>query len=224
VQSNLILWQRADLQFSGSYKSTDYDADYGLKDASTYDLNGSIGAQFSGAGYVTALFGYQSHHREVSSINVVRTASSDDSAGGPNYPLSNAWRQTVEDANYLAAVSVRQTLGPVSLDVGYTFFFADGDFAYAYAGPGAISNTLTAAQAGSAFPDQTFERHLVEANIVWPYSEKILLRGYYRFEQEALDDFHYDGLKNVVGNHLFLAAVPEAYTAHIVGLFGQYRF
>jgi MtrB/PioB family decaheme-associated outer membrane protein len=224
AQTNFLVRENADLQLGGSYRNADYAGEYGLRGAESYDLNASMSLQFSGSGSLTGFYSYQANNRDIASINVVRGPSSDDSAGGPNYPLANRWSETVDEKNHVAGANLHVPIGAVTADLSYTFTHASGEFAYAYASAGAISATLTAAQAGSVFPEQIYEHHLFEASLIWPYSEKILVRGYYRLEHEQLEDFRLTGLTNVVGNHLFLGVVPEPYTAHAVGLFTQYRF
>ena len=223
LQSNFILSERTDLQLSGAFKRADYAADYGLRALDTFDMNGSLTSQVSDVLTFSAFYGFQSHHRDVASINAARSSSSDDSAGGPNYPLSNAWTENADDLNHVFGVNADYRIGDVTLDLNYTYSLSTSEFAYSF-GPGAISPGLTPLEAGSAFPDQQFEHHVLEAIIGWAYSENISFRWYYRLEHQRLDDFHYEGLVSVVGNHLFLAAVPEDYTAHVLGFFAQYRF
>ena len=50
------------------------------------------------------------------------------------------------------------------------------------------------------------------------------MRGYYRLEHEEIDDFHYTGLTQVIDNNIYLAAVPDSYTAHVFGVFFQYSY
>lgn len=224
AQSNFILGGRTDLQLSGNYKATDYDAAFGLRTLESFDFNASATSQISAAITLSGYYSFQAHRREVSSINPVRTPSGDDSAGGPNYPLGNAWDETVKDRNHFLGGNIHYELNGISLDLNYTYSLANSEFAYAYASLGAISGALTAAEAGSVFPEGEFRHHVLEASILWPYTERILVRGYYRLEHETLADFHYDGLTNVVGSHIFLGAVPEDYTANVVGIFTQFRF
>jgi MtrB/PioB family decaheme-associated outer membrane protein len=224
AQSNFIPSEREDFQLTGSYRRSDYDADYGLRALNTYDVNVSYTNQLSNALTLVAFYGFQLHQREASTITPLRTASSDDSAGGPNYPLSNAWSERVRDASHVLGANVNYQMEKLSLDLNYLYSTATSGFAYSYAGLGAIGSGLTPLEAGTAFPDQRFDHHILEAVLGWAYSETISLRWYYRLEHEQLDDFHYTGLTNVIGNHVFDGSVPEVYTAHVVGFFTQYRF
>jgi MtrB/PioB family decaheme-associated outer membrane protein len=224
AQANFILSEREDLQLTGGYRRSDYDAEYGLRALDTYDANVSYTSQVSNALTLVAFYGVQLHRREASSITPVNTPSSDSTAGGPNYPLSNAWSQSVRDASHVLGANVNYQLERATLDLNYLYSSATSGFAYSFAGLGAITPGLTPLQAGTAFPDQRFDHHVLEAVVGWAYSEKISLRWYYRLEHEQLDDFHYTGLTNVIGNHLLDGSAPEDYTAHVVGFFTQYRF
>jgi MtrB/PioB family decaheme-associated outer membrane protein len=224
IQTNFIVSERTDLQISGSHKSVNYNADYGLQSLNSFDANGSLTTQILPAMSFTAFYSFQSHQRDIAAINAARSNSGDASAGGPNYPLENAWSESADDVNHVLGGNLHYDLESVTLDLSYTYSMANSEFAYAYAGLGAISGGLTAAEAGSAFPDQIFKHHVLEASVLWPFNEKILIRTYYRLEHENLADFHYDGLTNVVGNHIFLGAVPEDYTAHVLGIFTQFHF
>ena len=223
-QSNFIPSEREDIQLTGSYRRADYDAGYGLKTLDTYDVNVSYSNQFSNALTLVAFYGYQFHQSETSTIAGLRTASSDDSAGGPNYPFSNAWGESARDANHVLGADLHYQMENLTLDLNYLFSTATSGFAYAYSGLGALGSALTPLEAGTTFPDQQFDHHVLEAVLGWAYSERISFRWYYRLEHEQLDDFHYTGLTNVIGNHVLDGSVPEAYTAHVVGFFSQYRF
>jgi MtrB/PioB family decaheme-associated outer membrane protein len=224
LQSNFILSENSDFQLTGSFRHSDYDADYGLRALDTYDANASYTNRITNSLTLTTFYGYQFHRRAVASINAARGTNSDDTAGGPNYPLNNAWRERARDANHLFGANLDYKFEKFALDLDYTYSQATSDFAYSFAGVGAISPTLTPLEAGLGFPDQRFDHHIVEATLVWTYSEKIAFRWYYRLEHETLDDFHYAGLTNVVGNNIFLGTIPQDYTAHIFGIITQYRF
>jgi MtrB/PioB family decaheme-associated outer membrane protein len=224
AQSNFILSEREDLQLTGSYRRSDYDAEYGLRALKTYDVNMSYTNQVSSALTLVAFYGFQFHGRKTSSISAVNTPSSDSTAGGPNYPLSNAWSENDRDESHVLGANVNYQLERLTLDLNYLYSLATSGFAYSFAGLGAITPGLTPLDAGTEFPDQSFDHRVLEAAVGWAYSERVSLRWYYRLEHEQLDDFHYTGLTNVIGNHLLDGSMPEDYTAHVVGFFTQYRF
>ena len=223
LQSNFIVTEDSDFQLTGTYRRSDYDADYGLRALDTYDADASYTRRVSNSLTLTAFYGMQFHWRTAASINPGRSTSSDDTAGGPNYPLANAWRERVSDTNHVFGADLEYQFDKFTADLDYTYSQATSDFAYSYASIAAISATLTPLEAGMGFPDQRFSHHILEAKLTWTYTEKLSFRWYYRLEHETLDDFHHTGLTNLVGNNIFLGAVPENYTAHVVGFFTQYR-
>jgi hypothetical protein len=95
---------------------------------------------------------------------------------------------------------------------------------YSFASTGAFFDSLTVAQAGTAFPDITFDSHSLQANARYQYSETLSYVLLYRFDFQHLDDFHYDGLAPVINDNTYLGVVPENFTAQTFGFSVQYTF
>jgi len=224
AQTNFILSDKVDFQLIGDFKLDDYDADYGLKRADTYDANAELNYQLSLTTTFNVYYSFQSHSRDMANINPRGPLSPSDAAGGANYPLANMWSEAADDRNHVAGAGLRHRIGDVTLDLNYTYTHSTSALSYFYASTGAFFNNLTPAQAGTAFPDSTFDHHLLETSVLWKYTEKLGVRAFYRLEYAHIDDFHYDGLTNLVANNLFLGAIPENYTAHVFGLFFQYSY
>jgi MtrB/PioB family decaheme-associated outer membrane protein len=222
-QTNFILSDRVDLQLGANFRLYDYDADYGLKSARNLNLNAELTYQVSLATNFNLFYSFQAHKREAANINP-EEGSPDDSAGSPTYPLANEWSEEAKDKNHVFGAGIRHTISSVTIDLNYTFTYGDSAFGYSYATPGAFFSSLTPEEAGTAFPDNTFRHHLVETSVLWKYTEKLGVRGYYRLEHEEIDDFHYTGLTQVIDNNIYLAAVPDSYTAHVFGVFFQYSY
>jgi len=222
-QTNFILADNVDLQLGGNFRIYDYDADYGLKSARNFNINAELTYQVSLATNFNVFYSFQGHKREAANINPLG-GSPDDSAGSPTYPLANAWTEEADDKNHVFGAGIRHRIGSVTIDLDYTFTYGDSGMSYTYASPGAFFNILTPAQAGNAFPENTFRHHLVQTSVLWKYTEKLGVRGYYRFEHEEMEDFHYTGLTQVIDNNIYLAAIPESYTAHVFGIFFQYSY
>jgi MtrB/PioB family decaheme-associated outer membrane protein len=223
TQTNFILSEKVDFQLAGNFRSYDYDADYGLKSARNYNLNAELTYQVSLATNFNIFYSFQGHKRDVANINRQNDAP-DDTAGGPAYPLDNVWTEEADDKNHVLGAGFRHQINSVTIDLNYTFTYGDSSLNYSYATPGAFFYELTPAQAGNAFPENIFRHHLVQTSVLWKYSENIGVRGYYRFEHEEIEDFHYAGLTQVVDNNIFLAAIPESYSAHVFGIFFQYSY
>lgn len=221
AQGNYIVSAKTDIQLTGDLKIDDYDARYGLRSTTSYDVNAAVNYQMSLTTVFTGFFNFQGQNRGVANINTTGLGTS-GAAGSPAYPLSNAWREVMGSHNYTAGLTARHRWGDVSLDVDYTFAHDNSALRYSYAGTGAFFGLLTPAQAGSAFPDITFDAHALAANLLWQYTPKISFRLNYRFDYQRVDDFHYTGLTSVINNNVYLGVAPENFTAQTIGLFVQY--
>ena len=156
AQSNYIVSPRTDLQLTGDYKIDNYDAQYGLRGASSLDVNVDFNYQLSTAATLTGFFTWQLQNRAISSINPLSVPGS-GAPGGPDYPLSNAWSETLADNDYTAGFTAHKKWDTVSLDINYIYTHGNSAIAYSYATVGAFFGLLTAAQAGNSFPDITFD-------------------------------------------------------------------
>ena len=223
AQSNYIVSPRTDFQLSGDYKGDFYDAQYGLRASSSFDINADLNYQMSTATVLTGFFSYQSLHRSIANINPTG-AVDNGAAGGADYPLANAWHEQLASDNIAAGLTARQNWGKISLDANYIYTHGDSAIGYSFASTGAFFNILTAAQAGSAFPDIVFDSHTFQTNARYQASPTLSYILLYRFDYEHLDDFHYNGLAPVISNNTYLGVVPENFTVQTVGFSVQYTF
>jgi MtrB/PioB family decaheme-associated outer membrane protein len=224
AQSNYIVTPRTDLQVTGDYKIDNYDAQYGLRSASSFDVNADVNYQASTATTITGFATYQSQYRNIANINPLGLPGS-GAAGGPNYPLGDAWSEALDDRTYSAGLAAHRRWDTVSLDINYLFTRGDSAIGYAYASTGAFFGFLTPAQAGNAFPDITFDSHAFEADLRWQAEPQLTYRVLYRVNFENLNDFHYTGLTaGVFSNNTYLGVVPENFTVQTLGLLVQYTF
>jgi hypothetical protein len=224
AQANYIVSPRTDLQLTGDYKVDDYDALYGLRTQSSFDINTDVNYQMSLSATLTGFFTMQVSHRSIASINPVGLPGS-AAAGGPDYPLANAWSEALGTHNYAAGFTAHKAWDRISLDANYIFTRGDSAIGYAYASTGAFFNLLTAAQAGNAFPDITFDSHALQASARWQATNALSCRLLYRVDFQNLDDFHYNGLvAGVIRNNTYLGVIPENFTVQTAGLFMQYTW
>jgi hypothetical protein len=223
AQGNYIVSPRTDLQITGDYKGDYYDAQYGLRASSSFDVNADLNYQLSTATVLTGFFSFQSIHRSIANINPTG-AVDNGAAGGAGYPLANAWNERLASDNFAAGLTAHQTWDKFSLDLNYIYTHGDSAINYGFATTGAFLNLLTAAQAGSAFPDIAFDSHSLQANARYRASETLSYVFLYRFDFQHLDDFHYDGLSPVVSNNTYLGVVPENFTAQTIGFSIHYTF
>ncbi len=223
-QSNFIVSPKIDLQLTGDVKIDDYDAQYGLRSTTAWDTNVSLNYQMSPSTTFTGFFTYQDQSRGIANINATGTGTS-GVAGSPGYPLANSWVETAGSSDYVFGFEAQHSWGRWQLSADYTYTHSDTALTYSYASPGAFFNLLTPAQAGTAFPDITFDTHAFETTLRWQYSPALSYRLFYRFSYQNLIDFHYQGLTGgVINNNYYLGVVPENYTAHSLGIFVQYVF
>jgi hypothetical protein len=224
LQGNYIVSPRIDLQLTGDYKIDDYDALYGLRYVSSFDLNTDFNYQISTTATVTGFFTWQRQHRDVASINSLGQPGS-GAAGGADYPLAAGWGESLADRSYAAGFTGHKAWDKVSLDLNYIFSHANSAIGYRYASPLAYFFLLSQPQAGYAFPDITYSSHSLEADLRWQAEESLTYRLVYRVNFERLDDFHYDGVfPGVINNNVYLGVVPENFTVQTVGLLVQYTF
>jgi hypothetical protein len=224
AQSNYIVSPRTDLQLTTDWKIDSYSALYGLHDATSFDLNGDLNYQLSTTATITGFLTWQDQHRSISSINSQGIPGS-GAAGGPDYPFTAAWAETLNDNDYGAGVTAHKAWDTVSLDLNYVYMRGDGAVGYSYATPLAFFFSTTAAQAGTSFPDITFDSHSFEANLRWQADQSLTYRLLYRFSFEHLHDFHYADLSpGVIDDNVYLGVVPENFTAQVVGVLVQYTF
>lgn len=224
AQSNYILSPRTDLQLTSDWKLDSYSADYGLHDATSFDINGDVNYQLSTTATLTGFLTWQVQHRSLSSINPQGIPGS-GAAGGPDYPFSAAWAETLADNDYAAGFTAHKAWDKISLDFNYVYTRGDGAVGYSYASPLAFFYSVTPAQAGTSFPDIVYNSHSFEADLRWKPDDSFTWRLLYRMQFEHLDDFHYDGLyAGVINNNVYLGVVPENFTVQTIGVLAQYTF
>ena len=222
-QTNFIVSEKVDFQLGANFRIYDYDADYGLKSARNLNLNAELTYQVSLLTNFNLFYSFQHHKREAANING-QSGSPDDTPGSPTYPLESIWSEEGKDKNHVFGGGIRHRINSVTIDLNYTFTYGDSAFGYTYPIPGDAFFGVTPEQAGTGFPDNTFRHHLVETSVLWKYTANIGVRGYYRLEHEDIEDFHYTGLTQVIDNNIYLATIPESYTAHVFGVFFQYSY
>lgn len=224
LQSNFILSPKTDLQFTGSFSSDNYDAQYGLRASDDFDFNTAFAYQISLATTFSAYYSLQFQNRAIANINALG-GSTNAMAGGPAYPLSNAWYEKSHSLDHTVGATLHQGFDTVSIDLSYNYTVSHSALRYTFASTGAFFDSLTPTEAGTQFPDSVFRYHVFEGNIRWRYSAALAIRFYYRFDYQDLEDFHYTGLTaGVISNNVYLGVVPENYTAQVFGTFLQYTF
>lgn len=210
---------RSDLGFNTRFVRNEYDADFGLRDSERLSISGEWNYQLSQDSSFFVYYNFQDHDRRASNINDAGARNSDPFAGGEVFPLDNAWTETLDETNHAAGIGFTKEWRSFLFEADYTFGYAKSRVAFNNPLPGAIAAPVSIEEAGDQLPLQTFEQHLLRASIRYPLSEHLATRLFYRLESIQIDDFHYQGLNDsVVGNQLFLLALPEDFTAHVLGV------
>ena len=221
---NFVIDGKTDLLVSGQYRVEDFSAEFGLDTSRSSNLNLEINREVSKKANLYAYYSRQSAYRRLASSNDAGNVSTDGSAGGPVFPSDLFWRESVSEDNHTVGAGFLTSFGDMEFDAAYSFTYSRSRILYSFNSPAAFSG-IALAEAGDGFPDQIFRRHLFQSNLKWHVRPGLALRLLYRLESEAIDDFHYLGVNGpVIENTVFLAAVPEDFTAHVLGVFVDIRF
>jgi len=215
---------RSDLALSANYERDDFDAQFGLRHVDRLSVNAEWNYQFDnqGSGYV--YYSFQSHQREAANVNDAGLTGTDAFAGGEVFPSANAWRQNLDERQHAAGIGITRQWNTILLEAEYTFSYTRSELNQAFNTSGALGFGVDPEIAAQGLPDQTFEQHVLQLSARYPISARVAARAFYRLETENLDDFHFQGLDDpVLDNQLFLLAVPEDFTAHLVGLMIELR-
>ena len=222
---NWIISENMDLMVGGKYREIDYDGEYGLNEAQSVSANLEWNYQFALNRMVYIFYSFQSEERSQTNITDAGLRSSDDSPGGPVYPLQNQWSEDISETNHNLGAGLALSFDKISMDLNYSYLLSDSEFSYDYASPAAFLNLFPTGEVGNGFPDQKFRHHFLEGNLRWQARDNLTLRLLYRFEKENLDDFHYHGLTEpLVGDQIYLVTVPENYSNHVIGLILETSF
>jgi len=223
VQANFLPRDDLDLIASVNWTDSDYDVHYGLQNARTLSANLEGNYQPSSRLNAYAFYSFQKQESQLSNINDIGI-SADPNAGGRRFPYAAAWTESVDDISHLIGLGFRYRFDPFDVDIRYSYNWADTDVDYEAASNLAFANPTTSNQPiDGRFPVINFDRHILETNLRWNLRQDISMRFYHRYEHNSIQDWHYDGLSPLIGNHLFLNAIPENYGEHVFGFFVQYR-
>ena len=224
VNARLNVQLREDLDgfVSVRLQESDFPASYGRTGKETrHAFNAELNYQPAPLINAYAFYSHETARSQQASIRDMGILGSSADAGGPDYPLANAWRVEMRDRNDTAGLGLRYDLGKARLDVRYTYANARTPIRYEAASSGASSLPFE----DGAFPDLMFRQHFAEANLTLPFSARLSARLHYRYENTRVADWHYEGLAGnlLQGQWLYLDAGPQGYRANVFGLYLQYR-
>ncbi len=159
----------------------------------------------SDAAYPAITIGLVTPLGTITPDNAIAIASA---PGGPEFPFAKAYTVSSRDENHVLGVGLKQDIGKASLNIDYTYSLGRTKIGYAYTVGGAIS-APNVVFAGSGMPDQTVDINYLDASLRYPLSARVSARLVYRYQHEAIRDWHYQNLDTnpVVGTP---AALPTA--------------
>ena len=187
--------------------------------------NGKFEQASNDAAYPVITMGMVTSLGAITPDNAIAIASA---PGGPEFPLIKAYTVSSRDENHVLGVGLKQEIGKASLNVDYSYSIGRTRIAYAYTVGGAIS-AANAPFAGSGMPDQVIEINYLDASLRYPLSARVSARLVYRYQDEAIRDWHYQNLNTtpVVGaagalpTAVILDGGPHDYNANWFGVMIQ---
>jgi MtrB/PioB family decaheme-associated outer membrane protein len=221
IKTNFLLGETVDLVFTANLSRIDYDASYGLQDRDTNNFNIEWNYQPSPLLNAFAFYSHENSSSIMRSINDAG-ASGNASAGGATYPLKGVWLEANDGNAHYTGAGFRINAARMSLESSYTYSSSvDSTFLLASSLDALANPEFGALQ--SSLPDMDYRLHALETSVNWYPSSRFGLRLFHRYEQSTTTDWHYQNLQPLITRHLFLNAQPQNYSAHLIGVFLQYR-
>ena len=187
---------------------------------------GKIDQASNDAAYPVITIGMVTPLGTITPDNAIAIASA---PGGPEFPLSKAYSVSSRDENHVVGFGLKQEIGKASFNLDYTYSIGRTKIGYAYTVGGAIS-AANAVFAGSGMPDQTVEINYLDASLRYPLSARVSARLVYRYQHEAIRDWHYQNLNinpvigtaNALPTAVILDGGPHDYNANWFGVMIQF--
>lgn len=224
-----IHWQARedmDVAWTAGVRDDDYGSDFGLESERSLDASSEWSWQPSPRASVSAWYGFARRERRQRSIADAAAPGGDGSAGGPVFPLTNAWRMEGDEHSHAAGLAGTFRIHPrVTMDGGYTFLTTETELDYEAGSAGALAPGVTLAEAGHRFPTLRLREHVASAELRVALTAHVEVGALYRFEHAQIDDFHQAGLTPLVDpGSIFLADVDRSFAAHLFGAWMRFGF
>ena len=152
---------------------------------------------------------------------------SDYNAGSLVFPFSNEWSTDSERRTWGAGAGLRLAFWKrFDWRVDYSFFHSKEELSYDFDPAGNALADVTAAQAGSRFPDLRYVDHLLQTSLRSQIHGGLSLRVFYAFRDSSIDNYQQTGLEPIVDGQqvLYLGHVDRDFMTHVVGATLQYQF
>ena len=222
----LNLGDHSDLNFTGRLRSDDYGSDYGTRSDRARDAEVEWTVQPSPQVMASAFFSLAKNQRNSGSIRGFASSPNPD-AGGPNFPLTNAW--SADGHAQATGWGGHFTLSPLEwlqLDTRYTFLVTreDDDVAFASAAALAAPDFTTTKPVPTDFPKLRTRDQAVETSLRIALRKSLGVKLYYRYWRSDIADYHQTALPTLLGRRAYLAHQDLDYEASFFGAAVQLSF
>ncbi|HWH83551.1 MAG TPA: MtrB/PioB family outer membrane beta-barrel protein [Burkholderiaceae bacterium] len=237
LRYNRSLRDDLDVGVTLQQKWIDWGAEFGRVDAQTQSsLNLDLSWSPSDG---TTGYAYYSYDR-----SSIRQANVNDSAAGINgsanyggnvYPTDDRWSVQSRDRTDVLGLGLKKSFNRgILLDASYSFTRSSTAIGYGYANAGGAvlgSPGTALPDIGNAFPNMTYRLHSLQGSVLVPASKQLSWRFIARYEQLAINDWHYTGLvpgalPSNAGGLLpatFIDLGPRNYHSVVFGVLLQYK-
>ncbi len=221
-----LLRDDMDLALAVDLRRQNYRAAYGLRHRDSDAANLQWHWRPRPALEAHLVYGFERRTTEMRLVNDSFALSSDPNAGGPWFPLDNAWTQRSRARVHYVGSTLRwipHTRLQVSVD--YTLQQSVESLRYDFASAGALPSGVTPGEAGDNLPDLRYRDHLLVTELRVDLLEEASLRIFHRYQRSFVRDFAQRGLApNYADRGVVLAHVDGHYRAHFFGFMAQLRF
>lgn len=222
LRANLLLADSADLSFAAGYRNDDYSSRYGPESDWRADATVEGTYQPSPRSSFHAYGTFERRGLELANIRGV-AGSTDPNAGGPAFPLANAW--SAESDSWTLALGTGVSLrisARLTLESDYSFLQTREEIRYRAASPGALA--IPSADLGSHFPLLENRQQTLETSLRWALAEDLAVRIYHRYDSWKIADWAQTTLVPLNGQRLFFAHRDDDFEVSVYGLVVEKRF
>jgi MtrB/PioB family decaheme-associated outer membrane protein len=207
----------SDLILTGRIRSDDYDSEYGLQS----DRRHSVGAEWSvqpRPWLSASVYGsFEPYRRHMGSIRGF-ASSADGNAGGPNFPLDNAWsvHSDGDSVGCGASLSLRP-LHWLELVSAYNYLETREQERLAFDSVNALANPIFGASPPGSLPTLHGSDHAIQTSLRFELAKWLGLKLYHRYEHSTIDDYHQTGLVPLIDRRVYLGHRDGDYDVHLLG-------
>ncbi|TMA30242.1 MAG: hypothetical protein E6J87_18690 [Deltaproteobacteria bacterium] len=213
----------ADLILTGFVRSDDYDSSFGLQSDRTRNLQAEWSVQPRPWLSASVCGSLEAHERNMANIHGILGGlpppppQSNGDAGGPNFPLPNAWNVNADGRSNGLGSSV--SLRPVhrgEFVSSYNFSTTREREKLAFGSDAALATPGTSP--GDHLPTLRNLDHVIVTSLRFEVTKWLGLKLYHRFEYSTIHDYHQNGLTTLIDRRVYLGHVDRDYQANFFGI------